>query len=109
MTWQPDKISSKHHLTLRNRIIVETMMDNVPAAPRLTNAGVLFSVVVEFQQYQCLVPRATLSNLSHSTDPKLDLLGTYRAFQSKIEGVARRLIGAGIVGQPLIVGSGYFQ
>jgi len=73
-------------------------MDNVLAAPRLTNAGILFTVMVEFQ----------LSDLSHSKDPKLDLLGTYRAFQTKIEGVARRLIGAGIVGKPLVIGTGYF-
>ncbi len=84
-------------------------MDNVLAATRRTNAGIVFSVVVEFQEYRCLVPRATLSYLSHSIDPKLDLLGTYRAFQTKIEGVARRLIGAGIVGKPLIISSDYFQ
>ncbi|MFC5473858.1 DUF1488 family protein [Paraherbaspirillum soli] len=85
------------------------MMDNVLAAPRLTNAGVLFSVVVEYQQYQCLVPGATLADLSHSKDPKLDLLDTYHAFQTKIEGVARRLIGAGVAGKPLLIGSGYFH
>jgi hypothetical protein len=109
MDKQPDSLPYRSHLTLRNRIIVETMMDNVLAAPRLTNAGILFSVTVEFQQYQCLVPATTLSDLSHSKDPKLDLLDTYRAFQTKIEGVARRLIGAGIIGKPLVIGSGYFQ
>lgn len=84
-------------------------MSNASAEPRLTNAGIRFSVVVEFQRYQCLVPPTTLLDLSHSKDPKLDLLDTYLAFQTKIEGVARRLIGAGIVGKPLIIGSKYFQ
>jgi len=106
---QPDSLPYRSRLTLRNRIIVETMMDNVLAAPLLTKAGILFSVTVEFKQYQCLVPATTLSDLSHSQDPKLDLLDTYRAFQSKIEGVARRLISAGLEGKPLVVSSGYFQ
>lgn len=111
---QPDSLPYRSRLTLRNRNIVETMMDNVLAAPALaapllTKAGILFSVTVEFKQYQCLVPATTLSDLSHSKDPKLDLLDTYRAFQSKIEGVARRLISAGLEGKPLVVGSGYFQ
>ncbi|PUA19977.1 DUF1488 family protein [Glaciimonas sp. PCH181] len=84
-------------------------MDNVLAAPRLTRAGILFSVIVNYQHYQCLVPAATLAALSHSKDPKLDLLNTYRAFQTKIEGVARRVINAGVAGVPVVVSSGYFH
>lgn len=84
-------------------------MDNALAAPRLTRAGILFSVVVDYQHYQCLVSATTLADLSHSKDPKLDLLDTYRAFQTKIEGVARRVISAGVAGVPVLVGSGYFH
>ncbi|KAF3998061.1 DUF1488 family protein [Glaciimonas immobilis] len=84
-------------------------MDNVVAAPRLTRAGILFSVTVDYRQYLCLVPAATLAILSHSKDPKLDLLITYCAFRTKIEGVARRVINAGVAGVPVVVSSIYFH
>ena len=84
-------------------------MDNELAPPRLTRAGIVFSVIVNYRHYQCLVPASTLADLSHSKDPKLDLLNTYRVFQTKIEGVARRVINAGVAGVPIVVGSGYFR
>lgn len=84
-------------------------MDTILPAPRLTRAGILFSVVVEYRHYRCLVPAATLAVLSHSKDPQLDLLTTYRAFQTKIEGVARRVINAGVAGVPVVVSSEYFR
>lgn len=86
----------------------EFMMPKSSPAPRLTRNGVTFTVTVEFKDYKCLVPQDTLIKLCKSQDPQLDLIATYRAYEGKIRGVARRLIAAGVAGTPMRLESKYF-
>lgn len=76
--------------------------------PRLTRNGVTFTVTVEFREYKCLVSPETLIELCKSQDPQLDLIATYRAYEGRIRGVARRLIAAGVAGSPVRLEAKYF-
>lgn len=83
-------------------------MVNSSEAPRLMKGGVMFTVVVEFQSHDCLVPQQTLCDLCKSGGKKIDLLDAYGAYEARIKGVARRLIAAGITGSPILLETKYF-
>lgn len=83
-------------------------MSNSSTSPCLKDGGVTFTVTVEYKTHECLVSEEALSGLSQLSDTKLDSLSTYRAFEAKINGVARRLITAGITGSPILLGTRNF-
>ncbi len=83
-------------------------MSTLNTAAHLTDDGVAFTVTVDYQQRACLISRNVLSALSHSTDEKLDLLATYYAYHAKINGVARRLVAAGVQGLPVLLSAQNF-
>ena len=83
-------------------------MSHALAEPRVISDGVTFTVVVEFKDYDCLVSTDALSDLSRSQDPKLDLIKVYKAYEAKIQGIARRLVTAGVTGTPLVLQTKYF-
>jgi hypothetical protein len=86
----------------------EIVMSTFDSTPCLTDDGVAFTVVVDYQQRACLISRDVLSTLSHSTDKNLDLLSTFYAYQAKINGVARRLVAAGVQGLPVLLSTQNF-
>ncbi len=86
----------------------EIMMSHTLAEPRATSDGVTFTVAVEFKDYECLVSTEALSDLSRSQDPQLDLLKAYKAYEAKIQGIARRLVTAGVTGTPLVLQPKHF-
>ncbi len=75
---------------------------------QLTEDGVSFTVMVDYQQRNCVISKDVLSNLSHSTDENLDLLATYDAFFAKINGVARRMVAAGVQGNTVTLSNQNF-
>ena len=77
-------------------------------AAHLTDDGVAFTVTVDYQQRACLISKDILSNLSRSTDDNLDLLAIYYAYHTKINGVARRMVAAGVQGLPVMLSSQHF-
>jgi len=79
-------------------------MSNVSKAPSLTADGVTFNVLVEYKFHDCLVSPEALSNLSQLVGKELDLIATYKAYETKIAGVARRLVMAGVAGSPILLG-----
>jgi len=79
-------------------------MSNIPNQPGLTAEGVEFTVTVEYVIHNCVISREILSKLSHSEDKSVDFLDTFRAFQAKINGVARRMVMAGVGGSPIVLG-----
>jgi hypothetical protein len=79
------------------------MMSTIAKEPQVTKDGVAFSVIVEYQQHDCIISQEVLANLSHSTDEKIDALATYNAFQAKITGVARRMAKAGVTTSPMVL------
>jgi hypothetical protein len=80
-----------------------------PAKPRLTKAGITFSVTVEFTTYSCLVSNEGLAKLCELLDTKETAMQTFMAFEAKIHGVARRLIAAGVPRNPVVLGPNSFR
>jgi hypothetical protein len=76
--------------------------------PHLTKDGVAFTVTVDYQRRDCLISREILFDLSRSTDGNLDLLATFYAYHAKIDGIARRLVAAGVQGLPVLLSARNF-
>lgn len=75
-------------------------------APHLNEEGVRFGVTVDSMYRECLIKKEALEQLcllrskGASQDGALDM---FHAFENKINGVARRLIAAGVQGTPLVL------
>jgi hypothetical protein len=87
---------------------LETTMYKTAYEPRLVDDGVTFTVEVGFTDRDCLVSRNALAHLRRMKGGQLDPMETYRAFEDQIHGVARRLVVAGVSGDPLVLGAAYF-
>lgn len=84
-------------------------MSNFLKSPCLTGDGVTFTVTVEYKEHDCVVSQEALSNLCQSADKALDLIATYEAYEKKINGVARRMVMAGITSSPIQLGPQNFR
>ncbi|GIZ50269.1 DUF1488 family protein [Noviherbaspirillum aridicola] len=87
-------------------------MTSTTTQPRLTQDGILFSVTVESVRRNCVVTRdalQTLSQLKSMDDAGGGLLGIFHAYEAKISGVARRLVGARVAGNPLLMNKATFS
>lgn len=78
------------------------------AEPRAAEEGVTFTVEVGFTDRECLVSRNALAHLRRVKGGQLDYMETYRAYEDQIHSVARRLVVAGVGGNPLVLGAAYF-
>ena len=79
--------------------------------PLRTPKGIAFTVVVEFEGRECLVTDEALQKLSehkNSEGQPLDSMKIFQAFEATINGVARRLIAAGVPGTPLMMNPNTF-
>lgn len=79
------------------------------AEPTLTESGVAFTVSVDFIKRDCIISRDALAKLSALQSGIDDPLATFRAFEAKISGVARRMIAANVPGTPLQLGPDSFH
>ncbi|MDB5854879.1 MAG: hypothetical protein JWR22_2920 [Herminiimonas sp.] len=77
--------------------------------PQLTEDGVAFVVRVEHQGRPCLVTRDALTRLCDETGFMMDPMNIYRAFEARINSVARRLVFTGADQSPLVIGPHYFH
>lgn len=84
------------------------MTDKLALAPRLTDEGVAFTVTAGFSDRPCVISRHALAYLGRLLDSTTEPMQIYRAFESSIERVARRLIIAGESATPLVLGTAYF-
>lgn len=81
-------------------------MSQYKPAPHLTSEGVIFTVTVDSLDRECLIKEEALQQLSSlrsKDDMKGDTMDVFHAFESKIYGVARRLVAAGVSGTPLVL------
>lgn len=80
-------------------------MSHSSSQPRLTKKGITFSVVVDSVSRECLITPQALYTLSSfkSEDAKVDMMEIFRTFEPNINGVARRLVAAGVAGNPLVM------
>lgn len=67
----------------------------------LIDGGVAFTVSVDFINHDCVVLSDALSKLSEMGGGQADPMQTYRAYEANINGVARRMVAAGVPGTPL--------
>jgi hypothetical protein len=76
---------------------------------KLTNAGVIFSVCVEFVNRECFISNEALSKLASQMFTTIGPMRTFRELEANITGVARRLVHAGVQGSPLQLTPNTFQ
>ena len=84
-------------------------MSTLGTAACLAGDGVAFTVTVDFQRRACLISRGALASLGRATGENLDLLATYYAYHTKINGVARRLVAAGGQDTPVLLSARNFD
>lgn len=80
--------------------------------PALTNDGVAFTVTVESVKHQCLVTHDAIQMLSAMKsidDHDANMIDLFHAYEATINGVARRLVAAGVPGRPLVMRSTTFS
>lgn len=77
--------------------------------PVLVDGGVQFSVMVEQKIYPCVVTSEALLRLSRDHGFMMDAMNTYRAFEAKINSVARSRLLRGDHHAPLILESQFFH
>lgn len=79
---------------------------NSPSTPYQTPEGVAFTVSVEYVRHDCLITDEALRKLSvlgSTENPEIDRMSIFHAYEAKINGIARRLVAAGVKGSPVRV------
>lgn len=84
-------------------------MNHPAPEPRITDAGIAFTVLVDSVKRACVISNEALAKLSKLKDGDIDPMTVYRAFEANINGVARRLVAANVQGTPLLVGPQFFR
>ncbi len=79
------------------------------AKPQITDNGIAFTVRVDCINRECIVSNDALSKLSQLAPKAGDLMQTFLAYEANINGVARRMVNAGVQGSPLQVGAQNFK
>jgi hypothetical protein len=87
----------------------ETAMTQSATEPNITTAGIAFTVRVDSVNRDCIISNEALAKLCKLKDGNPDPVETFRAFEATINGVARRLVTAGVPGTPLMLGPHSFQ
>ncbi len=77
--------------------------------PHLTDTGVAFTVYVDYVPRDCLISTEALNELSELGAGDPDLMETFRAYEANINGIARRLVAAGVQSKPVRLGKQNFQ
>lgn len=77
--------------------------------PQLTDEGIAFVVRVEHSGRPCLVTREALDRLCRDTGFAMDPMNVYRAFEARINSVARRKVFTGADASPIVLGPRCFH
>lgn len=77
-------------------------MDRHHLLPHVSAGNIAFEVEVDYVRHSCLITGPALLSLSHHPTQD-DMLEIYRAHEAQINGMARRLVAAGIRCSPLIM------
>jgi hypothetical protein len=83
-------------------------MSTLPTEPRMTSEGIIFTVRVDSEDRDCVISTEALAKLCQLKGLQTDPMGTFRAFETTIKGVARRLVHAKVPGTPLQLGPNTF-
>lgn len=77
--------------------------------PMMAEEGIRFAVTIEQTLHPCVVTHDALKRLSRDHGFSLDAMNTYRAFEAKINSVARSRVLRGARQLPLVLGVGSFH
>lgn len=86
-------------------------MKSINTQPQLAQEGVAFTVNVDSLTHECIVTHdalhklAELKSIDHDDSNAMEI---FHAHEAIINGVARRLVGAGVQGNPLVMRSATF-
>jgi hypothetical protein len=72
-------------------------------APCMISQGIAFSIQIEDREHSCLITDCALKRLYAIEGTTLDFEDVYRAYETEIHGVARKLISTGAVASPLVL------
>jgi hypothetical protein len=81
----------------------------ISSHPHLVSDGVAFAVYVDYVKCDCIISSDALSQLSEFGTGEADLVKTFCAYEANINGVARRMIAAGVKGSPVQLGVKHFH
>ena len=86
-------------------------MNQSSLQPHLSGDGVVFSVIVDSVRHECVITPQALYALSayKTADDDVDVMEIFRAYEPNINGVARRLVAAGVAGDPLVLRPATFR
>lgn len=73
----------------------------ISSQPHLVDNGVAFTVYVDYVKHNCVISADALTKLSELGAGEADLIQTYCAYEANINGIARRLVTAGVPNTPL--------
>jgi hypothetical protein len=76
------------------------------SVPHQTPEGIAFTVKVDYVPHDCLITDEALRKLSalgSTPGSEMDSMEIYQAYEARINGIARRLVAAGVKGTPLRV------
>jgi hypothetical protein len=88
----------------------EHAMSHSIKEPYQTSEGVIFTVTVDSLKRECLIKEEALQQLSskNTEASTAGMMDVFHAFEDKINGVARRLVSAGVQGTPLVLSRNTF-
>lgn len=81
-------------------------MNHINTRPQLAQEGIAFTVSVDSLTHECIVTHdalhklAELKSIDNGDSNAMEL---FHAHEAVINGVARRLVGAGVQGNPLVM------
>jgi len=86
-------------------------MNHSSSQPHLSGDGIAFTVIVDSVRHECLItPQALVALSSYKTEEDdVDMMEIFRAYEPNINGVARRLVAAGVAGNPLVLHPATFR
>lgn len=80
----------------------------ISSTPRLTEDGISFTVSVDYVNHDCLVSKEALAKISRLSGTETDFMDVFKAFEARINGVARRMVTAGVKGTPMLLSDRHF-
>ena len=84
-------------------------MEKILSDSGVQRDGVTFEVAVENLCRECVVTKEALAHLRIMHGLSMELTDIYRAFEARIQSVARRLVIAGEKASPLVLGPQVFH
>ncbi|EJL86487.1 hypothetical protein PMI16_03229 [Herbaspirillum sp. CF444] len=84
-------------------------MSQASTEVKMTKAGIVFSVCVEFVNRECFISNEALIKLASQMFTAIGPMQTFRELEPNITGVARRMVRAGVQGTPLQLTPNTFQ